>query len=301
MPEGGLNIRLNDTVLGMEARLHDYKRDAMLAFIRANKLNKVITTGGRNPKIGVITTGKSYLDVRQALDELGIDEVKCNDWGLRIDKIACPWPIGQQELMDFAKGLDLIIVVEEKRSLIEVQVREELYGTANQPVVIGKKDEQGNWLFPVKGALDSNDVAICIGERLLKYVTDENLKGRVARLKEAQRAPRRDAGRRGPHSVFLLRLPAQFIDRGAGGLARLRRHRLPLHGAVDGPLDARLHADGRRGRQLDRRGAVLASARTCSRTSATAPTTIPATWRSAPRSPPASTSPTRSSSTTPSP
>ena len=186
MPEGGLNIRLNDTVLGMEARLHDYKRDAMLAFIRANKLNRVITSGGRNPKIGVITTGKSYLDVRQALDELGIDEVKCNDWGLRIDKIACPWPIGKPELMEFAKGLDLIIVVEEKRSLIEVQVREELYGTANQPTVIGKKDEQGNWLFPVKGALDSNDVAICIGERLLKYRHDDDLDGRVARLKEAQ-------------------------------------------------------------------------------------------------------------------
>src|SRR5215207_1568214 len=186
MPEGGLNIRLNDTVLGMEARLHDYKRDAMLAFVRANKLNRVITSGGRNPKIGVITTGKSYLDVRQALDELGVDEVKCNDWGLRIDKIACPWPIGKPELMEFAKGLDLIIVVEEKRSLIEVQVREELYGTANQPTVIGKKDEHGNWLFPVKGALDSNDVAICIGERLLKYVGDENLKGRVALLKEAQ-------------------------------------------------------------------------------------------------------------------
>ena len=102
--EGGLNIRLDDTVLGMEARLHDYKRDAMLAFVRANKLNRVITSGGRNPKIGVITTGKSYLDVRQALDELGIDEVKCNDCGLRIDKIACPWPIGQQELMEFAHG-----------------------------------------------------------------------------------------------------------------------------------------------------------------------------------------------------
>src|SRR6187397_117110 len=186
MPPGGLNIRLVDGILDMEARLHDYKRDAMLAFVKANKLNRVIISGGRNPKIGVITTGKSYLDVRQALDELGIDEVKCNDWGLRIDKIACPWPIGKPELMEFAKGLDLIIVVEEKRSLIEVQVREELYGTANQPTVIGKKDEQGNWLFPVKGALDSNDVAICIGDRLLKYVTDENLKGRVARLKEAQ-------------------------------------------------------------------------------------------------------------------
>ena len=101
---GGDGYAPDQHMLGMEARLHDYKRDAMLAFIRANRLNKVVTSGGRNPKIGVITTGKSYLDVRQALDELGIDEVKCNEWGLRIDKIACPWPIGRQELIDFAKG-----------------------------------------------------------------------------------------------------------------------------------------------------------------------------------------------------
>jgi indolepyruvate ferredoxin oxidoreductase len=188
MPEGGLNIRLADTILGQEARLHDFKRDAMLAFVRANKLNKIITSGGRNAKIGIITTGKAYLDVRQALDELGIDEVKCNDLGLRLFKIACVWPIGRQELAEFAQGLDLIIVVEEKRSLIEVQVREELYGTANQPVCIGKKDEHGNWLFPVKGALDPNDVAICIGERLLRYGANDELAANVARLKAAQRA-----------------------------------------------------------------------------------------------------------------
>jgi indolepyruvate ferredoxin oxidoreductase len=188
VPPGGLNIRLTDTFLGQEARLHDFKRDAMLAFVRANKLNKIITTGGRAPKIGVITTGKAYLDVRQAFDELGIDEIKCNDLGLRVFKIACVWPIGRQELAEFAQGLDLIIVVEEKRSLIEVQVREELYGTANQPVCIGKKDEQGNWLFPVKGALDPNDIAICIGERLLRYSTNEELAANVGRLKSAQRA-----------------------------------------------------------------------------------------------------------------
>src|SRR3984957_2049199 len=187
MPPGGLNIRLGDSVLGQEARLHDFKRDAMLAFVRANKLNRMICSGGRNPKIGVITVGKSYLDVRQAFDELGLDEVKCNDLGLRLYKIACPWPISRLDLMEFAQGLELIIVVEEKRSLIEVQVREELYGTANQPVCIGKKDERGNWLFPVKGALDSNDVAICIGDRLLNHVRNDELAARVARLKEAQR------------------------------------------------------------------------------------------------------------------
>jgi indolepyruvate ferredoxin oxidoreductase len=188
MPEGGLNVRLQDTILGQEARLHDYKRDAMLAFVRANKLNKIITSGGRAPKIGIITTGKAYLDVRQAFDELGIDEIKCNDLGLRLFKIGCPWPIAREELVDFAKGLDLIIVVEEKRSLIEVQVREELYGTANQPVCIGKRDEQGNWLFPVKGALDSNDVAICIGERLLQFGNNAEIAAHVARLKNAQKS-----------------------------------------------------------------------------------------------------------------
>src|SRR5215510_404116 len=172
----------------MEARLHDYKRDAMLAFVRANKLNRYITSGGRNAKIGIITVGKSYLDVRQAFDELSIDEVKCNELGIRLYKVACPWPLSQTELKEFADGLQLIIVVEEKRSLLEVQVREELYGTANQPTCIGKKDERGNWLFPVKGALDPNDVALCIGERILQRVgPNEHIAAEVARLKEAQR------------------------------------------------------------------------------------------------------------------
>jgi indolepyruvate ferredoxin oxidoreductase len=106
MPEGGLNMRLRDTVLGMEARLYDYKRDAMLAFIKANRLNHLITSGGRNPKIGIITLGKSYLDVRQALDELGLDEVKCNDFGIRIYKCGAAWPLSQAELAEFARGLD---------------------------------------------------------------------------------------------------------------------------------------------------------------------------------------------------
>ncbi len=201
MPDGGLNIRLNDPVLAQEARLHDFKRDAMLAFVRANKLNRTITSGGRDPKIGIITTGKSYLDVRQAFDELGIDEVKCNALGIRLYKVGCSWPLSQRELKEFSSGLDLIIVVEEKRSLLEVQVREELYGTANQPICIGKRDEQGEWLFPVKGALDPNDVAICIGERLLKYHRNDDLIGRVERLKEAQRiaAATKDVAQRIPY------------------------------------------------------------------------------------------------------
>src|SRR6202048_1049289 len=188
MPPGGLNIRLVDGILDMEARLHDYKRDAMLAFIKANKLNRIITSGGPNAKIGIITVGKSYLDVRQALDQLGIDGGKGNDLGIRLFKVACPWPISRAELKAFAEGLDLVICVEEKRSLIEVQVREELYGSANQPVVVGKRDEQENWLFPVKGALDPHDIAVAVGERILRRGHVEEIANRVSRLKQAQSA-----------------------------------------------------------------------------------------------------------------
>ncbi|MEA2991743.1 MAG: indolepyruvate ferredoxin oxidoreductase [Alphaproteobacteria bacterium] len=187
MPQGGLNIRLHDSVLGQEARLHDFKRDAMLAFLRANKLNRTTISGGRNPRLGIVTTGKGYLDVCEALHELGLDEVKCNDLGLRLFKVGCVWPLDRRELTEFAQGLDLIIVVEEKQALIEMQIREQLYGTANQPLCIGKKDERGEDLFPAKGALDASAVAICIGERLLKISPNDELAARVSQLKDAQR------------------------------------------------------------------------------------------------------------------
>ncbi|MFG1397573.1 indolepyruvate ferredoxin oxidoreductase family protein [Roseixanthobacter pseudopolyaromaticivorans] len=187
LPPGGLNIRLGDTPVAQEERLQEYKRDAILHFLRANRLNRFITSGGARPRIGIATVGKSYLDVRLALDELGIDEVRANDLGLRIWKVACPWPLEPVQLREFAAGLDLIMVVEEKRSLIEVQVREELYGTANQPVCIGKRDEAGQWLFPVKGALDPNDIAIALAKRLLAYGDLPDIASRLAELEEAQR------------------------------------------------------------------------------------------------------------------
>ena len=207
MPPGGLNIRVRDGILEQEARLQDYKRDAMLAFLRANKLNRIITSGGPNAKIGIITVGKSYLDVRQAWDDLGIDEVKANNLGLRLYKIACPWPIEPRGLLEFARGLDLIIVVEEKRSLIEVQVREELYGTANQPTVIGKKDENANWLFPGQGRTRSERHRH--RDRHAHPALSSRRRTRTART--PARTGTGDARRyercSGAHPVFLLGLP----------------------------------------------------------------------------------------------
>ena len=108
--------------------------------------------------------------MRQALEDIGIDEARANQIGVRLFKVGCPWPLDIEHITDFARGLEMIVVVEEKRSLIEVQVREDLYGTAMQPTVIGKKDERGDWLFPAKGALDPNDIAIALGERVLRVI-----------------------------------------------------------------------------------------------------------------------------------
>ncbi|MCC0005370.1 MAG: indolepyruvate ferredoxin oxidoreductase family protein [Methylobacteriaceae bacterium] len=201
MPLGGLSIRPRDGILDQEARLQEYKRDAVLAFLRANEINRIVTSGGPNAKIGIITSGKSYLDVRQAFDDLGIDEVKANDLGVRLYKLGCVWPLEPQALKDFAEGLDMIVVVEEKRSLIEVQVREELYGIANPPIVVGKKDEKGSWLFPIKGALDTNEIAIAIAERILRFKADPKVEQKLRSLQQAQAmlADTKDAAFRIPY------------------------------------------------------------------------------------------------------
>jgi len=182
-PPDGLNIRLGDQALDKEARLQDHKRPAILAFARANKIDRLVTTGGANAKLGIITTGKSYLDVRQALDELGIDEVACNELGIRIYKVGMTWPLEPQGVAKFAQGLDQIIVVEEKRSLIETQVKEQLYHLADRPQVLGKKDENEQWLFPAKYALDPTDIAIKLGERLIRRGCSDGIKDKVATLK----------------------------------------------------------------------------------------------------------------------
>ena len=186
LPAGGVNIRPSDTPLAQEERLHEQKIPAALAFLMANAPDRVVLSGGRAPRLGIVTAGKSYLDVMQALDELGIDEVAAANFGVRLLKIACTWPLEPVTVRSFARGLERIMVIEEKRGLIEPQIKEILYGTADAPPVIGKKDETGAWLFRSKGALDPNDIAVAIGERLLARTPNEALGRRVEALKTAQ-------------------------------------------------------------------------------------------------------------------
>ncbi|VAW16901.1 Indolepyruvate ferredoxin oxidoreductase, alpha and beta subunits [hydrothermal vent metagenome] len=183
MPPGGLSIRNSEHALEQEARLHDFKRFAAAHFIAANRLDRIVMAGGAKPRIGIATLGKSYLDTRQALDELGIDETRAADLGLRLYKIAAPWPLEPAGIKRFAEGLDLIIVVEEKRSLVETQIREQLYGLAGAPVIVGKRDEQDAVLLPAKAALDPNMIAVAIGERVLEFSGDERLAQKLDTLK----------------------------------------------------------------------------------------------------------------------
>ncbi|QTD92053.1 indolepyruvate ferredoxin oxidoreductase family protein [Burkholderia anthina] len=181
MPAGGLNVRQPDTPQEQEFRLYNYKLDAVRAFVRANGLDRV-TLGRPGARIGIVTHGKSYLDLLQAIDDLEIAEAELESMGVAIYKVACTWPLEPEGLREFAAGLDLLMVVEEKRSLLEFQIKDCLYREPNAPVVIGKQDEHGKKLFPVEMSLNSLQVAIALGQRLAQRTGNMRIAERVAFL-----------------------------------------------------------------------------------------------------------------------
>ena len=186
MPPGGLNIRPGRHALEKEELLHRWKKPAALAFIRENGLDRIMMAGGRKPRLGIVSLGKSWLDTLQALDLLGIDEKRAADLGLRLYKVAVPWPLEPEGVNRFAEGLETILVVEEKRSLVETQVKEQLYGRAGAPMVIGKKDEENRVLLPAWGALDAHQIAIILARRILGYADDSEVAARLKQLEHGQ-------------------------------------------------------------------------------------------------------------------
>jgi len=155
MPEGGLNIRWPDTPLAQEARLLEHKCYAALAYIRANRLNQTVLDAP-DARLGLMASGKAYNDLRQALHDLGLDDDACRALGLRIHKVAVVWPLEASITREFATGLQEILVVEEKRQMIEYQLKEELYNWREdvRPNVLGKFSEPdgdftgGEWSMP---------------------------------------------------------------------------------------------------------------------------------------------------------
>jgi indolepyruvate ferredoxin oxidoreductase len=195
MPPGGLHIRWPDTALEQEARLFDHKWYAALAYIRANRLNHNVIEGA-NDRFGLIASGKAYNDTRQALLDLGLDDDRCRQLGIRLHKVNVVWPLEAQTTREFATGLREILVVEEKRQIIEYQLKEELYNWRDdvRPNILGKFDESegdvsgGEWSVPnpserkllrANADLTPAIIARAIAKRLKKLGVDSDTAARM--------------------------------------------------------------------------------------------------------------------------
>ncbi len=208
MPEGGLHIRWPDAPLEQEARLMDHKWYAALAYVRANKLNHNVIEGPKD-RFGIIASGKAYNDTRQALHDLGLNDEVCRHLGIRLHKVNVVWPLEATITRDFAQGLQEILVVEEKRQVIEYQLKEELYNWRAdvRPNVLGKFDEgdgdesggewsqpnpSKNWLLRAQADLTPAIIAKAIAKRLKKLGVDADtaarLDARIALIEAKERS-----------------------------------------------------------------------------------------------------------------
>jgi len=196
MPAGGLNAQWPSSPLEQERLLHKYRIYAARSFAYANGLNKV-TLDSPNPRLGIVTSGKSYLDVLEALRDLGIDQQTASEIGLRVYKVGMSWPLEPVATHEFARGLQEILVVEEKRSVIEDQITGQLYNwpLSDRPKVVGEFDEHGNDLVTNLGELTPSMVARAIGKRLIQFYDSPAIRQRLefldakeARLKQTPAA-----------------------------------------------------------------------------------------------------------------
>ncbi len=168
----------------LERRVHTTKLEAARAFARANALDRT-THGAAGAWLRIVTTGKSWLDIGAALEALGLDDAGCRALGLAVYKVGMTFPLEPVGLERAMAGAEVAMVVEEKRGLIEEQMKALLYAAAHRPRIIGKTDETGAPLFPSHGALDSNQIAIAIARRLLERSENADLRNRLARLEAA--------------------------------------------------------------------------------------------------------------------
>ena len=189
LPADGVHARWPDRPLEQELRLNKYKIYAAREFARVNRLNRVVLDSS-NPRFGIITSGKAYLDVMQALEDMGINEAIGAEIGIRIFKVGMPWPLEPRLTHDFAEGLEEILVVEEKRSIIEDQLTSQLYNypVGSRPRVIGEFDEDGRDLLPNVGELTPAMVALVIANRIRRFFSSELLEQRIRWIEEKEKS-----------------------------------------------------------------------------------------------------------------
>ena len=192
LPGDGLSLRWPDASLAMELRL-EHKMAAVHAFAAANRIDKALFREGR-PRLGIVSTGKSWLDLLGALDALGIDETRARELGIALYKVGLVWPLEPTGLVDFARDLEEVLVIEEKRPVIEDQVKSLLFNLPDgrRPRVVGKADEIGAPLLPSHGEIDSAQVARAIMRRLGD--ADAATRSNFAQLQEIVGAAPSEAG-----------------------------------------------------------------------------------------------------------
>ncbi|MEJ2531272.1 MAG: indolepyruvate ferredoxin oxidoreductase family protein [Halioglobus sp.] len=202
LPPDGVHARWPDKPLEQELRLNKYKIYAAREFARVNGLNRIVLDSPR-ARFGIITSGKAYLDVMQALEDMGIDQAVAAEIGLRVYKVGMPWPLEPRTTHDFADGLEEILVVEEKRSIIEDQLTGQLYNypVAARPRVFGEFDENGRDLLPNLAELTPAMVALAIGSRIRRFHRSGTMEERLRWIeqKEASLARPREIIERVPH------------------------------------------------------------------------------------------------------
>ncbi|WP_158969434.1 indolepyruvate ferredoxin oxidoreductase family protein [Chachezhania sediminis] len=189
LPDGGLSIRWPDSPQAMERRLHNHKIPAVGAFARANRIDRVEGATARR-RIGIVTTGKSYLDLLQALEILGLPLERAAELGISVYKVGLVWPLEPQGLHAFAEGLEELLVIEEKRPLIESQIKDQLFHMPadRRPRVLGKRDAQGQIVFPLHGDLSSDRIAAVLAQRLLPLIDAPDLGERLRQATDARAA-----------------------------------------------------------------------------------------------------------------
>ena len=188
LPNDGVNVRWPDSPLAQEERLNKFKIYAARVFALENDLNRIVINS-KQAKLGIITSGKSYLDVMQAFDDLGIDEKLAAEIGIRVYKVGMPWPLEPVKTHEFADGLDEILVVEEKRSVMEDQLTGQLYNwpVDKRPRVIGEYDEHGHDLLTNLAELTPAMIARVIEQRISNYFCSETMKKRVEFINHKER------------------------------------------------------------------------------------------------------------------
>lgn len=189
IPEDGVHIRWPDDIMSQEKRLIETKIPAAKAFSEINKINKPIWHEGEK-NIGIVATGKGYAELRQALEDISIDQSYAKKLGLHLFKVGMPWPLEPKSLINFANGMKEIIVVEEKRPFLEEQVKEILYNQVNRPeYIVGKFDEENNSLLPSSGELSADTLALVIAERISNHQKENKIAEKLKIMKQNSPEP----------------------------------------------------------------------------------------------------------------